>query len=202
MKTQYKIGRNKANDIIIRDKNCFDFHAEINYENGQWILTNHGKERPIFVNGKLVEKIVPLNKHDSIKIGRAVIHWSNHLYEGDEQELAIADIFSLHGRISRPNFIALSLLLIGLAICVFFLPALLTLFFEYLNDKIFRQPAFDLITTIQKINPFVHTIGFILIGMMVIILAIKRIRDTGNQIWKILIPIYNLKLLYFEPSKK
>ena len=57
-----------------------------------------------------------LNKKDKIRIGKQTIYWSNYLYEGENQELYLKDIFSYNGRISRPNFRALSLLAIGLII--------------------------------------------------------------------------------------
>lgn len=31
---------------------------------------------------------------------------------------------------------------------------------------------------------------------------LKRVRDSGNQLWKLFIPLLNLKILFFEDSKK
>ena len=82
-------------------------------------------------------------------------------------------------------------------ICVFFSPGLLGAIGKgrignpELMEKITRNSA-----------PIVYLIGFSIIGIAMILLAIKRIRDTGNPIWKLLIPIYNLKILYFDESYK
>ena len=101
-------------------------------------------------------------------------------------------------RISRSNFRALTLLSIGMAICVFFSPGLLG---SIANGRRSGNP--ELIEEVtQNSMPIVYIIGFSIIGIALILLAIKRMRDTGNSIWKLLIPIYNLKILYFDESKK
>ena len=125
MKNQFNIGKAEENDIVIQDRNCPDLHAQINHEKGNWILSNLVKEKPIFVNNNQVEKPINLDKNDKIKICEKTIYWSNYLYEGENQELYLKDIFSYNGRISRSNFRALSLLAIGMMICVFFSPGLL-----------------------------------------------------------------------------
>lgn len=202
MKRQFKIGKSLSNEIVIRDKSCPNLLAEINYEKGNWILKPLVNEKQIFVNNKKVESQILLNKNDKIRIGKQTIHWSNYLYEGDNQELYFSDIISYNGRISRSNFRALSLLSIGMIICVFFLPGLLVSIWRYINRRRFRNAEFDYINAIQEISPTVYTIGFSIIVIIVLLLAVKRIRDTGNPIWKLLIPIYNLKILYFDESKK
>lgn len=202
MKKQFKIGKHIENDIVIRAKDCLDFHAEINYEKGHWNLRNLVKSKAIIVNNGIIETTKRLNKSDTIKIGKQTIYWSNYLYEGDKQELYIRDIISYNGRISRSNFRALSLLSIGMVITVYFLPGLLIAARLYLNRRRFSEVEFDIGYAIQEIAPIIHTIGFMLMGIILVLLAIKRIRDTGHPIWKLLIPIYNLKILYFEPSKR
>lgn len=202
MKKQFKIGKHIENDIVIRAKDCPDFHAEINYEKGHWNLRNLVKNKAIIVNNGIIETTKRLNKSDTIKIGKQTIYWSNYLYEGDKQELYIRDIISYNGRISRSNFRALSLLSIGMVITVYFLPGLLIAARLYLNRRRFSEVEFDIGYAIQEIAPIIHSIGFMLIGIILVLLAIKRIRDTGHPIWKLLIPIYNLKILYFEPSKR
>ena len=202
MKTKYTIGKNEKNDIVIRDKNCLEFHGEIYYERGHWILKSLGEENPIFLNDKKLKASTSLNKNDKIRIGNKTIYWSNYLYEGENQELNLKDILSINGRISKSNFRALSLLSVGLVICVFFLPGLLASVWGYLYKRKFQDFDFDTTSAIQEIAPFVYVVGFSLIGILLTILAIKRIRDTGNKLWKIIIPIYNLKILYFEESKR
>jgi uncharacterized membrane protein YhaH (DUF805 family) len=73
---------------------------------------------------------------------------------------------------------------------------------EYLNRRRFREIEFDSVNAIQEIATLVYVFGISILAIIMLILGIKRIRDTGNPIWKLLIPICNLKLLYFEQSKK
>ena len=176
-------------------------HAEINYDKGNWVLKNLIIEKPIFVNNKQIDNQIYLNKNDKIRVGEKTIHWNNYLDEGENQELHFNDIISYHGRINRSNFSALSLLLFGMIICVFFLPGLLAIFWEYLQRRKNSNMEFETINSVQKISPIVYSIGFSIIGVIFLMVAIKRIRDTGSPIWMLLIPIYNLKLLYFAESK-
>ncbi len=196
MKNQYRIRKGKENEFVIQDKKCPNIQAEINYEKGNWFLKNLAKEKSIFVNGEKIESPQKLNKSDKIKIGDQTIYWSNYLYEGENQELDLVDFFTYNGRISRSNFRALSLLSIGMMICVFFSPALLGAIGG-------RRGGFEMVEKITKnLTPIVYVIGFSVIGITMVILAIKRMRDTGNPIWKLLIPIYSLKILYFDESYK
>ena len=196
MKNQYRIGKEKENDIVIQDRECPNLHAEINYEKGNWFLNNLVKDKSIFVNGEKIESPKQLNKNDKIRIGKQTIYWSNYLYEGENQEIDLKEIFKFNGRISRSNFRALSLLAIGMMICVFFSPGLLGAIGGRRGDS-------EMVEGItQNSMPIVYLIGFSIIGIAMILLAIKRIRDTGNPIWKLLIPIYNLKILYFDESNK
>lgn len=195
--TKINIGGRKENDIVLKRKNSPDIHAEITYYRGNWIFKNLIEKNPVFINGEKIEAPRHLNKNDIITIGKQTIHWSNYLYEGETQELNLKDIISFNGRISRSNFRTLSLLSIGLIICVLFLPGLLVAILESLSIL-----KFDSVNTIQEVQPVVYILGFSVIGILLLLLAIKRIRDTGHPIWKLWIPIYNLKILYFELSKK
>jgi uncharacterized membrane protein YhaH (DUF805 family) len=197
MKNQFKIGRGKENEIVVQDKECPILHAEINYDKGNWLLNNLVKDKSVFVNGKKIEGPKELGKNDKIKIGKETFYWSNYLYEGENQELDLKEIFTYNGRISRSNFRALSLLAIGMIICVFFSPGLLGAIGQGRRGN---PEMFEAIT--QNSAPIIYIIGFSIIGIAMILLAIKRIRDTGNPIWKLWIPIYNFKILYFEESKK
>ena len=192
MKTIFKIGKNIGNDILVKDESCLDFHGEVNYEKGYWILKNLDQRNPIYLNGQKLESPTYLNKQDKIKIGRETIYWSNYLFEGEDQEFDFVSIFSINGRLSRSNYRALTVLAIGLTICVFFSPGLISSFYQPEGIENFTQ----------RISPFIYLIGFYLIGIALLTLSIKRMRDTGHPLWKILIPLYNLKILYFEESRK
>lgn len=202
MKKRFKIGKAKENEIVIQDDNCPNLHAEINYEKGNWMLKNLVEDKPIFVNSEILESPKHLNKYDKIKIGSKTIYWSNYLYEGESQELYLKDITSLNGRMSRSNFRVLSLFSIGMTICVFFLPGLLVNFWEKIKRRVYENIEFDIVNSVQEIMPIVYLIGFSTIGFILLLSAIKRMRDTGKPIWKLWIPIYNLKILYFEQSEK
>ena len=202
MKKLYRIGKGIENDIEIHDQDCPDLHAEIKYERGFWVITNLEESKIISVNDDAIKAPIKLTKKDRIRICDQTIYWSNFLYEGENQELKLIDIVSFHGRISRSNFRALSLLAFGLAICTFFLPGLSVAVWEYLNRRRFSEIGFDSVNAIQEIAPIVYVLGFSVLFAIILLLSIKRIRDTGHDIWKLIIPIYNLKLLYFDKSKK
>lgn len=202
MKERYKIGKGSENDILLHGKNCLNAHAEIKYERGNWILLNSEEANAIYVNNEKVNAPIKLLKYDKLRICNQTIYWSDYLYEGDKQELTKKDFMSFHGRISRSNFRELSLLTFGLTICIFFLPGLLVAVWKQLNRRRFMNENTDTIETIQQIAPTVYSIGFGLLGLIFLLLVIKRLRDTGNPTWKLIIPIYNLKLLYLNKSKK
>ncbi|MGK0313968.1 MAG: uncharacterized membrane protein YhaH (DUF805 family) [Saprospiraceae bacterium] len=202
MNRLYKIGKGSENDIVIRAQDCPTLHAEVGYERGYWVLTNLDETKAIFVNDDVIKSPRKLVKNDKLRICNQTVYWSNYLYEGENQELSLIDIVSLNGRISRSNFRALSLLAFGLTICIFFLPGVIVAVWEYLNRRRFREIEFDSVNAIQEIATLVYVFGISILAIIMLILGVKRIRDTGNPIWKLLIPICNLKLLYFEQSKK
>ena len=125
MKTIYNIGRSLENDIVIRNSEGPNRIAQINYVRGNWILNKSGSSIAVFLNKVEIQDSTKLTKYDIINIENQTIHWSNYLYEGENQELGLKDFSSFNGRISLSNFRALNLLLIGLSIGVFFLPGLL-----------------------------------------------------------------------------
>ncbi len=113
----------------------------------------------------------------------------------DEQDLYFEDFTTFKGRISRANFRALNLLVLGVAICIYFLPG-------FANQIIILEVELNLFTKSIKflISP-IHIVGYILLLIFYLLLSVKRMRDTGNPLWKLLIPFYNLKILFFEESK-
>lgn len=202
MKKKIKIGTEKSCRIKLSENDCPNICAEIFYDKGYWLLRNLIESESVFVNNEKITEDRILDKYDKIQICGQIIHWSNYLYEGDQQELTIKDFKSINGRLSRSNFRALTLLLIGATICVFFIPGIVVAFWKYFNRRKFRSIEFDTIETIESIAPIVYSIGFGLITILLILISIKRFRDTGETTWKILIPIYNLKILFFDKSMK
>lgn len=198
MKKEYRIGKNKENDIQLKSEECLGVHAKVIYDKGAWVLHNLSKKNEIYIGNNIVLNTQPLVKDDVIKIGNQKMYWNDYLYEGEMQEVRLKDLFTFHGRISRANFRALSVLALGSAICVFFLPALLDLF----APSWVTWQLYVTLNSIEYTIPIVYLICYPLIAVSMIMLAMKRIRDTGNPIWKLLLPILNLRLLYFEFSKR
>lgn len=189
------LGTDRTNSIILSDKKNAPFHCEIRSKGGSWILTNLAPNSPIKINGKKRQSPIILEKYDKIEIGKDVIRWANHLYEGEDQDLFFEDIFSYYGRISRANFRALTLFGIGVCIVILFLPGLI-------SSTPKGQQTVERVENIQFIAPLIYLVGYSSVFLLFLILAVKRMRDTRNPIWKILIPIVNIKILYFDKSKK
>ena len=63
------LGRNRTNSIVIRDKHASRWHAEILWEDGQWILRDCDTMNGTRVNNQLVNQPVPLKDGDEIRIG-------------------------------------------------------------------------------------------------------------------------------------
>jgi len=199
MKRKIQIGKGESCQIKLKGKNCPYVHAEILYEKGFWILKNLDESKPIFINTKQVKTSQKLNKYDRINICNQNIYWSNYLHEGDKQELIIKDFKIFNGRISRSNFRVLLLVAFGLSLGIFFMPAFLVSIWNYVDKR--GNINSDSIQVMQDVGTYVFVIGYGLLSLFLILISIKRIRDTGEQPWKLLIPIYNLKLLFFDPSK-
>ncbi len=197
----FKLGTAADNDILLRANQAQALQATIRYAKGEWVLENLAPALPIFLNGILVETRKSLAKYDRIKIGDQTIHWQDYFYEGEAQELGTEDFKNFHGRISRSNFRALSLLTIGLIICIFFVPGILGTLYSYLLNRGAIRVEMTNIEVVQFISPYFYFLGYSLLGLLFLMISVKRMRDTGNPWWKILLPLYNLKLLYFKLSK-
>ncbi len=194
---KYRIGKRSSNEIVIRDEHCPELIAEIDCEKGYWILSKLVDNKEIYVNGLVIKSSHQLEKNDQIKIGNQTIYWKNYLFEGDAQELDLSKILSYNGRVSRANYRALSLLGFGMAICIFFLPGLSVS--TILKISIVSESEVHELS--KFLTPIIHTIGYLWLSIAMVFLAIKRCRDTKNSIWRLFIPFYNLKILYFEKSK-
>ncbi|MDF1698371.1 MAG: FHA domain-containing protein [Saprospiraceae bacterium] len=201
MKTLYKIGGNDLSDNKLFNINQAKPIAEITYERGSWILKNLDSDEKLLLNDRELVEPQALKKYDVIKIGSKKNYWSDYLYEGDKQELVLVDILHFHGRLSRANFRALSILLLGIGICLFFLPGLWVAYYRYLNRNRLQSIDFDPYEMIQNISPYIYGIGYLILLIVLFILVIKRMRDAKEPIWKLGIPVYNLKILYFDISK-
>lgn len=195
MQKQFFIGSSKKHDIIVKDEACKTEHAVVTYQKGSWILKNIDRKNETFINNILVTNDQELFKYDVIKIGEKKIHWSNYLNEELDQDLFAKDFISFHGRINRTNYRVLSLVVLGLSPIIYLSPGLL-IFAERLR---LISPELRL-ELFQIASPLIHTIGFSFLAFIVINLSIKRTRDTGEALWKLLMPIYYLKILFIKKS--
>ncbi|MFT4532966.1 MAG: pSer/pThr/pTyr-binding forkhead associated (FHA) protein [Saprospiraceae bacterium] len=96
MKKLFRIGKGRGNDIVIRDKDCSDLHAEIACERGSWVLTNLEQSKAILVNDDIIQSPIKLAKNNRIRICDQTIYWSNFLCEGENQELKLIDFISFN----------------------------------------------------------------------------------------------------------
>ena len=169
-----------------------DLH--IQYTRGDYLLAHASQDfTPVKINGRSVELPYQLAARDAIQIGSHTIYWANYREVGERQELYISDLTTWRGRLSRSNFRALFALFIGMCICLYFTPSF------FVNAK--NSTTEEVIATHQTIAPWIWGVGYTLLFLLLLLFAVKRIRDTGHSAWKLLIPGYNLKLLFMEPGK-
>ena len=62
------IGRHGENDIPLPGRAVSRFHAEIRFEDGDWILEDHGSTYGTYVNDDKVEGVVQLHDGDKIRL--------------------------------------------------------------------------------------------------------------------------------------
>ncbi len=73
--TPIKIGRHSSNDIVVPQPRVSKLHAEIHYEQNEYVLVDKGSLNGSFVNGKKVmaqvlkdDDLVELSKHNGLKV--------------------------------------------------------------------------------------------------------------------------------------
>ncbi len=76
--SKVKIGRDKANDIVINDSKVSRKHLEIKYENGHYSLKDLGSTNGTFVNGKKIDTETEIYIGDNVKIGDIVLPWEKY----------------------------------------------------------------------------------------------------------------------------
>lgn len=201
MNLYLRIGSTKEADIRCPEVNERPVNLHIRYTRGEYVLAYAPHDfTPVKINGRNVALPYQLAARDVIQLGSHKVYWANYREVGEEQELYYSDLTTWRGRLSRSNFRALSLLSIGLVIIwPFVAPHIVGLFFpEFVRDQM-TATQLDAIWSVYL--PIVLLIGyFVLLGLYTMF-AVKRIRDTGHPAWKVLIPGYNLKLLFMEPGK-
>lgn len=173
--------------------------AIINYDRGDWILKPINKIE-IKINGKIILEEQSLSKEDIIEIEGKKLYWINYYYEGHHQALYAKDFLTINGRINKSNYSALFILLIGLIPCIYFSPGLFANIISYRKYEA-KSPE-EIYNLAENISiPLWIILGSVTL-ILFLIISIKRIRDAGYPIWNIFIPIKNIKILFFEESKK
>jgi len=64
-----RIGRGEHNHVVVHDQQVSRVHAEINYENGDWVLVNLGRNGTV-LHGKAVSRATLANS-DRFRLGNA-----------------------------------------------------------------------------------------------------------------------------------
>jgi hypothetical protein len=73
-----RIGRERGNDIVIRDARVSRAHAELSFERGFFVIRDLGSSNGTFVNGREV-KAAPLTEGAEIRVGNTVGRFSEEL---------------------------------------------------------------------------------------------------------------------------
>src|SRR5438046_398611 len=63
------LGRNRTNSIVLNDEHSSRWHAEIVWENGQWILRDCDTMNGTRLNDQRIAQPMPLSEGDEIRIG-------------------------------------------------------------------------------------------------------------------------------------
>ena len=196
-----RIGSTPTADIRCPEVNGLPVDLHIQYTRGDYLLAHAPHNfTPVKINGRAVDLPHRLGERDVIQLGKHKIYWANYREVGEAQELYYTDLTTWRGRLSRSNFRALNLLFVGLVlIWPFVAPHVVSaLYPKFVRD---RLSAAELADIWNFYLPVVLAIGYTILFGIYTLFAVKRIRDTGHPTWKLLIPGYNLKLLFMEPGK-
>jgi pSer/pThr/pTyr-binding forkhead associated (FHA) protein len=64
------IGRDLASTVVVGDAFASSEHAVITYRGRAWFIEDRGSTNGTYVNGSLVQGVVPLAVGDEIQVGR------------------------------------------------------------------------------------------------------------------------------------
>lgn len=73
-----RIGRERGNDIVLRDARVSRTHAEVSFERGFFVVRDLGSSNGTFVNGREVQ-VAPLTEGAEVRIGSSVGRFSEEL---------------------------------------------------------------------------------------------------------------------------
>jgi serine/threonine protein kinase len=69
------IGRTAGNDVVIQDATVSRHHARLFFHNGQWFIEDAGSANGTFVNGNRVQRPIPLQNGDELRLGDDIIRF-------------------------------------------------------------------------------------------------------------------------------
>jgi eukaryotic-like serine/threonine-protein kinase len=69
-RTEFTIGKGAGNDIVVEDPAVSRSHATLRWENGEWLVFDHGSKNGSFVNERRVSGSYPLRPGDVLLMGR------------------------------------------------------------------------------------------------------------------------------------
>ena len=103
-----RIGRDAANDVVLRESAVSRFNTEIHRENGQAVVVSSGST-PTFVNGEQVENQAVLTDGAKIEVGTAVLTYTEKklpigvsIVERAKRESAREDVINRRDTIKHP----------------------------------------------------------------------------------------------------
>ncbi len=67
------LGRTAGNDVVIQDATVSRYHARLFFHNGQWSVEDLQSANGTFVNGKRVQRPMPLQHGDELRLGDEIL---------------------------------------------------------------------------------------------------------------------------------
>jgi len=72
-RTEFSLGKGAGNDIIVEDASVSRSHATLRWENGEWLVFDHGSKNGSFVNDRRIAGSHPLRPGDVLLLGRTQV---------------------------------------------------------------------------------------------------------------------------------
>jgi eukaryotic-like serine/threonine-protein kinase len=69
-RTEFTIGKGAGNDIVVEDASVSRSHATLRWDEGTWLVFDHGSKNGSFVNDRRVSGKVPLRPGDVLLLGK------------------------------------------------------------------------------------------------------------------------------------
>src|SRR5262245_40814686 len=84
-----KLGRQRDNTIVLRDKHASRKHAEVFHENGTWFLRDCGTTNGTRLNGERINTAVRLGDGSEIRIGDTCFRFSLESSDSPTEEVVV-----------------------------------------------------------------------------------------------------------------